>query len=138
MGWAFNEEGPTIGDRVQPRCAFADEDGHECKGVLEWHHVIKQQRLKSKFRYGAYWSQQDGGGWEPSDRFTPIDFDEEECVTLDSIIADTRNRMWLCSEGAHEPVTNARLRVVVPESVWEFAREYGLVAMVENDLARQK
>lgn len=41
-------------------------------------------------------------------------------------------------DGHHELVTNGRLKVELPESVWEFAREFGLDAQLENDLARAK
>lgn len=141
MGWGFNEQGPTIGDQVRPVCAFKDEPGHECLGMIEWHHVIKQQRLRNHFKYGAYWNPE-VGHWRPRLRtdtdgyLKTLGFDR--LILLDDIIGDERNRMWLCSEAAHEPVTNARIHVVVPEPVWQFADEYGLRGMLENDLARQR
>src|SRR6185295_11989270 len=117
------------------RCALAGPD-HVCVGVIEWHHVFPKARLKKQFKYGAY-RPLDGGSWVPLDRYATNTNVWLEVRSLDEIIADPRNRMWLCSEGAHEPVTNARIYPAIPQSVWDFCRDYGLTAQLENDLARR-
>jgi hypothetical protein len=115
------------------KCVLADG---ECAGRLEWHHAIKQQRLKRKFPLGAYFGK--GLGWQPVTRFGLLQdwYVGYPIKPLDEILGDTRNRVWLCSHH-HEKVTNGRLKVELPESVWEFAAEFGLTAQLENDLARQ-
>lgn len=113
-------------------CALASKD---CAGRLEWHHVIKQQRLRREFKYGAFeiptWQLTAASEqvWSPAHRYADPD------LSLDSILGDTRNRIFLCSHH-HELVTNGRVKVELPDSVWEFAREFGLEGMLENDLRR--
>lgn len=106
-------------------CQFADGD---CAGRLEWHHAIKQQRLRREFRYGA-WRVDGDRWWVPASRGADPD------LFLDQILGDPRNRVFLCTHH-HELVTNGRLTVELPDSVWEFAREFGLTGMLENDLRR--
>lgn len=109
------------------RCAFA---GPDCEGRLEWHHCLTKNRLKRMFPYGG--SREPGDRqWYPISRLGP----GTQTIPLTEILGDARNRVWLCSHH-HELVTNGRLKVELPESVWEFAREFGLAAQLENDIAR--
>jgi hypothetical protein len=113
------------------------QDG-ECRGRLEWHHAIKQQRLKRKFAWGAFWLPTELR-WVPGSRTWPASECKRigyEVRELADILGDERNRVWLCSHH-HELVTNSRLEPPLPESVWVFAREFGLTGMLENDLARR-
>lgn len=117
--------------KASPQCALAGE-GH-CLGRLEWHHAVTKDRLKRAFPHGAIIDYHERPRrYIPASRMWSPDPD----VTLDAILGDTRNRVWLCG-AHHEKVTNARLAVDLPESVWEFAREYGLDAPLENDIARR-
>lgn len=114
------------------KCALADKG---CRGRLEWHHAIKQQRLRREFKHGAYsWL----GKWRPLPRpaLQSNVYPHLARLSLDDILGDPRNRIWLCSHH-HELTTNGRLEVELPEPVWEFAREFGLVGALENDLARR-
>jgi hypothetical protein len=109
------------------------QDG-SCGGRLEWHHAIKQQRLRREFRYGGVWAQ---GRFWPGSRYAPVTESRYGLlVTLDDILGDERNRVFLCSHH-HELVTNGRLEPPLPDEVWVFAREFGLTGMLENDLARR-
>jgi hypothetical protein len=108
----------------------------ECHGRLEWHHAIKQQRLKRTFPHGARWAQQGlASRWVPADRYGPVSRYGIGARTLDDILGDTRNRVFLCTRH-HELVTNGRLKVELPPSVWRFAEEFGLTAQLENDIRR--
>jgi hypothetical protein len=116
------------------KCVLGADGG--CEGRLEWHHAIKQQRLKRQFPFGAlacYSAITDATGqrWMCADRY------EEGCdLSLDDILGDTRNRIWLCSHH-HELVTNGRVEAPLPDSVWIFAKEFGLEGMLDNDIARR-
>ncbi len=110
------------------KCALADKD---CRGRLEWHHAVKQQRLRREFKYGAYRSSPDFA-WSPLTRHGPPNggwdyWPDYALRTLDDILGDPRNRVWLCSHH-HELTTNGRVQPELPDSVWEFAR---------NDIARR-
>jgi hypothetical protein len=109
--------------------------GPECRGRLEWHHAVKQQRLKREFKHGAF-RYDISKPWLPAKRFAPASTSDQWNRTLDDILGDTRNRVWLCSHH-HELVTNGRLEPPLPDEVWEFADEFGLTAQLENDLARR-
>ena len=114
------------------KCVLANS---ECRGRLEWHHAVKQQRLKREFKYGAVWKIRDAK-WIPCSHYDPVVYSQEGFArSLYDILGDPRNRIWLCS-AHHEKLTNARVQVPIPESVWEFCDEFGLRAMLENDLAR--
>jgi hypothetical protein len=121
-------------------CALANplEAHYGCSGRLEWHHAIKQQRLKREFKHGAVIWLDPGSSqrWVPAFRTNAVREDTAFRRTLDSILGDTRNRVWLCSHH-HELVTNGRLEPPLPDEVWEFADEFGLTAQLENDLARR-
>lgn len=115
-------------------CVF---NNGECDGRLEWHHAIKQQRIKREFKYGALHNGDLATPeWVPASRHDPVSATDAYGLTLDHILGDPRNRVWLCSHH-HELVTNGRLDVELPESVWVFARKFGLAAQLENDLARR-
>lgn len=116
-------------------CVFRNGEHGKCEGRLQWHHAIKQQRLKRGFPWGAWRGL--AQTWQPIGRYdlTPRGGDIE-MIPLADILGDARNRVWVCSHH-HELVTNGRLHVELPQSVWEFADEYGLRAMLENDLARR-
>ncbi len=111
------------------KCVLADG---ECYGRLEWHHVVKQQRLRREFPHGAALRPAEVGArcW------VRPNYGEAPSLTLADILGDTRNRVWLCKHH-HKLVTNHRVDVPLPDSVWEFAREFGLDAALENDLARR-
>lgn len=112
-------------------CQFANED---CAGRLEWHHVVKQQRLKREFRYGA-WRHPGEATYRPIGRHGVRSIHETEHLSLTQILGDPRNRVWVCSFH-HERISNGRVKVELPDSVWEFARAFGLEGMLENDLRR--
>lgn len=120
------------------QCAFAG-GADDCSGRLEWHHVIKQQRLKAKFRHGARWDWR-RQCWMPADRHDPITdaqaAADTHVITLELVLGDRRNRVWMCVRH-HELVTKGMLKSPVPSSVFELAREFGIDGMLENDLARQ-
>jgi hypothetical protein len=112
-------------------------DSRECAGRLEWHHAVKQQRLRREFPVGAWRLTHGDVTWKRIEPRWPVPpIVPNEVVSLDDILGDPRNRVWLCSHH-HELVTNGRLDVALPRSVWEFAREFGLDAQLENDLARR-
>lgn len=113
------------------KCVFAGSEHGPCSGRIQWHHVYPKSRLKKQFKYGAFRFSAAGNRFYPASRHTA---DPE--LTLDDILGDPRNRMWLCAEGHHEPVTNHRLHPSVPDSVWEFCADFGLTAELENDIAR--
>jgi hypothetical protein len=75
-------------------------------------------------------------GWRPAQRWEPVKESHMLTKTLDDILGDTRNRIWLCSHH-HELVTNGRVEAPLPDSVWIFAKEFGLEGMLDNDIARR-
>lgn len=106
----------------------------ECHGRLEWHHAVSRNRLKRQFPRGAW---RYGNGAEP---FSPVPRGLRveghiQLRLLDEILGDTRNRIWICSFH-HERLTNGRLKVELPESVHEFAADFGFTAALENDARR--
>lgn len=101
---------------------------------LQWHHPIKQQRLKHLFPRGAIFDV-DLLRWKPIDKGTTVS-GRSQVRTLAELLGDARNRVWIC-ERHHELVTKGRIYVTFPSSVWAFARELGLDGMLENDLARE-
>jgi hypothetical protein len=122
---------------VSPRCVLAGVDGHRCNGRPQWHHPVKQQRIRRRFEYGAFFQESDGR-WLPCSRTWPA----SECKavgyrvkTLRQILGDERNRVWACWD-AHQQIEGDVSNL--PASVWEFAREFGLDAQLENDIARQR
>lgn len=111
-------------------CALA---GLECQPPIEWHHVITKNRLKRQFPLGAWRERYTDGTWRPITRSMNTDFLDTK--TLNLILGDKRNRVWLCTYH-HELLTNARLWLKPPQSVWEFAADFGLTGQLENDVAR--
>lgn len=115
-------------------CQFASG---ACRGRIEWHHCVAKNRLKRMFPIGAtpsfYRADAPNQRWRPLNRFEgpPTQAD----LPLKDILGDTRNRVFLCSHH-HELVTNGRLKVELPDSVWAFAAEFGLTGMLENDLRK--
>lgn len=95
-------------------CVFHGED---CRGRLQWHHVVPRQRIKRTHREVVARYRRSGG---------------EKPWGLVRAIADERNRVWLCVFH-HGQVEAKRLYVDPPESVREFAREYGLEWSLEAD-----
>lgn len=115
------------------RCVLAGP-GHRCYGRPQWHHPIKQQRIKRAFPYGAR-RHLTSGAWEPAPRLKPVTRSSPTERSLNRILTDERNRVWACWD-AHQAIEGDYSRL--PESVWEFAREFGLDAQLENDIARQR
>lgn len=120
------------------KCVFAGGYNGECGGQIRWHHPVKQQRLKRQFPLGAWrWPGQDV--WKAISRFG-VDYPEDPDIQirlLPQILGDTRNRVWIC-DTHHERLHNGRFYIdELPDSVWEFARSFGLDAQLENDLARR-
>lgn len=126
------------------RCELAGR-GACGPGRVQWHHPIKQQRIRDRFPRGAWRPGEDHvlrsehEDWEPIPRgYSVRDVSPGfETVTLTAILRDERNRMMLCSGPlSHHSEVEGDYRNL-PERVWEFAREFGLLAMLENDIARQ-
>lgn len=120
-------------------CVFRGTGNGPCtvRSSPQNHHVVRQQRIRRRFPYGAY-REPDGSPWRRVDRHgldPDLDVGVEQ-LSLARILADPRNLMRVC-KGHHDRVTGAALYAAVPESVWEFAREFGFVAELENDLARR-
>lgn len=117
-----------------PRCALGPDS---CGGPLEWHHPILQQRIRDRFRRGAWRPEFSDEVWQPVGKLgIPADVDAE-MMTARDICGDTRNRIVLCDDH-HDRLHNGRLEAELPEQVWKFAREFGLDAQLENDLARKR
>lgn len=119
------------------KCCFAGGYNGECGGAIRWHHPVTQSRLKREFKYGAIWLIK-AGHWVPCSRYDPVIFSTPGMTcALKDIISDQRNRVWIC-DTHHERLHNGRFYIdELPESVWIFAREFGLDAALENDLARR-
>ena len=115
-------------------CALRHRHADLCEGRVEWHHVVKQQRLRREFRYGARYDVE-RAVYVPATRYSAVVHSTTGRRTLDSILGDRRNLLWLCHHH-HELVTAGRITLEVPDSVWRFASEYGLTGMLENDLAK--
>lgn len=122
-------------------CVLAGVDGHVCSGRPQWHHPIKKQRVRDAFPRGAWrprrpdpeWQSPE---WEPVPRgYSVRDVSEDfEARSLAAILRDPRNRIWACWD-AHQAIEGDVSRLPAP--VWEFAREFGLDAQLENDIRRQ-
>jgi hypothetical protein len=108
-------------------CSFAG-----CTQRATWHHPLKRQRIRGRFRHGARWVD---GGWVPADRHDPVKRVTPVARTLGSLIGDERNRIDVCWD--HHQLIEGDLSLL-PPSVWAFAREFGLDAALENDIARQR
>ncbi len=106
-----------------------------CAGPLQVHHWIKQQRIKRAFPRGAF--RHSGAGWQPVPRGIE-DFRElgtpGQLLPVDGILADPRNLIVLCWDH-HQRLEGDYS--ALPPAVWEFAREFGLDAQLENDIARR-
>src|SRR4051812_17634686 len=118
------------------RCYFADGQGLQirykgCHGPLQWHHVIKQQRIRKEFPYGA--TLRYGALRGDSEKWRPAVRHEDAERRVDDILGDPRNRIWLCDRH-HQFVTNAR--IYIPRSamaeVEEFAKDYGLEGWLDK------
>lgn len=116
------------------RCVFAGRDGHVCTSRPQWHHPIKKQRIRDRFKHGA-WLDVRTGRWNAAHRTDPVRRNGFESRTLGAILQDERNRIWACWD-AHQAIEGDVRNL--PEPVWEFAREFGLDAQLENDVARQR
>jgi hypothetical protein len=119
---------------------LAGVGGHRCNGRPQWHHPVKQQRIKGKFKHGARIIEGGPRGharvlWEPATRHDPVVRSDRFSRTLRDILIDPRNRVWACWD-AHQAIEGDH-RHLAP-AAWEFAREFGLDAGLENDIARQR
>jgi hypothetical protein len=122
---------------VDVNCALGP---HGCQGELEWHHVVKQQWIRKAFRYGAVVmpAVRPGGA-----AFAACRRGQEPDLSLEAILADERNLVWLC-KGHHERITQAsrneraRLDARMPEQVWEFAWQFGFAGLLLNDIDKRK
>lgn len=119
------------------KCALGP---HGCAGEpLEWHHVVKQQWIRKAFRFGAIRLP---GLTVGRAAHRAARRGETPDITLDAILADERNRVWLCP-GHHERITGAakqerrRLDERLPEPVWEFAWEFGFAGLLLNDIDKR-
>ena len=100
----------------QPECAL---HGPDCRGRLQWHHVIPKQRIRRAWKSArAHYNRTGTKPW-----------------SVTKAIADERNRVWLCVYH-HGQVEAKRLYVEPPESAVEFAREYGLEWSLDVDRER--
>ncbi len=132
-GWEMVDV--TEDGRTEAEMAVCAAYSPECRGRLEWHHAVTKSRIKRAFKYGALWDEGIGHAI-PASRYAPVTFTDAHHTTLDDMLGDTRNRVWLC-QAHHERVTNGRLEVELPGSVYEFADEFGFRAQLENDQARR-
>jgi hypothetical protein len=105
---------------VIPVCFF---HGPDCRGRLQWHHVLPRQRLRRAHREVVATYRRSGG---------------DKPWALSLAITDERNRVWVCVYH-HGEVEAKRLYVPVPDSVRDFAEDFGLdreLAALEADRAR--
>ena len=94
-------------------CAFHGED---CRGRLQWHHIIPRQRIRRAWQTEKAAARR--GGFKP--------------WSVTKAIADERNRVWLCVYH-HGEVEAKRLYVAPDDAVREFAYGYGLEWSLEAD-----
>ena len=99
------------GRAPEGEAAYSDALRGQCEGIHQWHHCLKQQVLRREIKGH---------------------------LALLVALADHRNLMRLCSKH-HEWVTGARIhftRDELPESVEEFASEFGLTWRLDHDYGR--
>lgn len=116
------------------RCVLAGRDGHVCTSRPQWHHPVKQQRIRDRFPRGA-WRVRGDAIWIPIGKFDKEASEYVELITLARILRDPRNRVWACW-AAHQKIEGDHS--YLPHDAWEFALEFGLAAQLENDIARQR
>lgn len=119
--------------RTKGVCVMSGRPGHRCTGASQWHHPVKQQRIRDRFPYGAW--RGDDGRWHPAPRSDPVTRSTADGRSLNRIIEDPRNRIWACWH-AHQVIEGDVKDL--PACVWEFAREFGLDAGLEGDIRRQE
>ena len=104
------------------RC-YADPTAETCRGRLQAAHWIAVQTLRIKQRNARIVAGGVGFYHPPeSARLTNAD--------LSDLIADPRNGVPLC-EMHHQALDHKRLSLAPPQSVIEFATEYGLGHLLE-------
>lgn len=101
---------------VTPSCAL---HGPDCDGRLQNHHVVSRQRLRRAWKAA-----------KAEERRTGV-----RAWSITAAINDERNLTALCVHH-HMQVEAKRVRVPVSEGAWAFAAEYGLDAMLAEDLRR--
>lgn len=89
--------------------------GCENRAVHE-HHWVPRQRIKA--RHKTLVAEHRRGGPEP--------------WSLSEALADPRNLSPLCFR-CHGQFEQKKLRLPVPASAWEFARDYGMEWSLESD-----
>lgn len=97
-------------------CVF---HGADCAGRIQLHHCVPRQRLRREWK--AAKAAHRRGGPKP--------------WSITRAIADERNLVPVC-HFHHGQVEAHKLYVTFPESVLEFAREYGLEGSLEADVYR--
>lgn len=120
-------------------CAWAGMGGIDCDGVIDAHHVIKQQHIERRFPRGA---AERADGYRVPLAKVPTG----ELLTpglrqfpLGAILADTRNLLAVCRAhhaAHHGPHGAGVTRDDLPSEVFDFARQYGMESQVLNSYPR--
>jgi hypothetical protein len=116
-------------------CAWAGMGDIACGGVIDAHHVIKQQHIERRFPRGAV-EIADGH------RVPLAKVATGELLTpglwqfpLGAILADSRNLLAVCRahHAAHHSAHGLGVtRDLLPAEVFDFAREYGMESQLLN------
>lgn len=101
---------------MTPSCAL---QGPDCDGRVQLHHVVPRQRLRRAWKAA-----------KAEERRTGV-----KAWSITAAIKDERNLIGLCVFH-HMQVEAKRLRCPVSVGAWAFAEEYGLDAMLAEDLRR--
>lgn len=118
-------------DYMVDPCFFSGRMG-ECSGRLDKHHVIKAQRIRRRFPFGAV--VMEDGTVVPATRLTVR---SDALTSLTSILRDRRNLKDAC-RFHHDNWHWSRFSFPyedLPPEVIEFAEQYGLVSELERAYA---
>ena len=108
-------------------CFFAGLGGIVCQGPTDLHHVIPRGTIKRRFPFGAL---EDG---------TPATRLQQPRTPQLDLIQDRRNLQPVC-RAHHANHHNARFSITrerLPESVEDFAAQFGFVPWLERTYRRE-